>query len=138
MNKTFTTKITHYYGNIVRGIFITVAVILLIGLPQVTHLLQIPSFFAFCMIITLGIAAGITNPVQSESMVLNMYVSGVGLMLFAYLNWVFYFTNVTGFVFSLNQVIAVLFLIALYFSIKTFRGYKLSNRITIDTINETI
>lgn len=137
MNNTqLSTNISHYYGNIVRAIFIIIAIILLIGLPQVTHLLQIPGFFALCMIITLGIAAGITNPVQPESMIFNMYVSGFGLMLFAYMNWIFYFSNSLGFVFSVNQLIAVLFFIALYFCIKTFRGYKLSNRVTIDLTDE--
>jgi hypothetical protein len=113
---------SHYYGDLVRVIFVIGAAFILLGMPRITELLQVSVIFPILAIAILGVAAGITNPVQKFSLKFNVFVSVLFLIIFAYLAW-YSFTNEIGGVLELsNQVIALLFLIASYFSVKSLRG----------------
>lgn len=127
--------ITHYYGDIVRVIFITVAAIILFGLPQVIRVLHFPAVVAIFTVVILGIAAGVTNPIQPGSMFFNVLVSLFGLLAFAYTSVFMYANHLGGFLLVLNQIIAVAFLVAVYLSIKTYRGYLFADRTLVEKEN---
>lgn len=114
--------IPHYYGDIVRLIFIIGAIFVLLGIPTMTSILNIPAIIPIISVAVLGITAGITNPVQIFSLRLNVVISIIFLMFFAYMGWYSYTSGTTGFAGFINQVSAVLFLIASYFSVKSLRG----------------
>lgn len=114
--------IPHYYGDIVRVIFITGAVFMLWGISRMTELLNIPAWLSIVAIAILGISAGITNPVQKRSLQINAIISVVFMMIFAYVAWYAYNESIGKEVELANQIAAILFLGASYFSIKSLRG----------------
>ena len=117
-----TPRIPHYYGDAVRIIFVVGAAYILWGLPRMTELLGIPVILSIVAVAILGIAAGITNPVQKFSLRMNAVVSVVFLISFAYLSWYSYQESIGGVIEFANQLGAILFLVASYFSIKSLRG----------------
>ena len=130
-HNTMTTQekhIPHYYGDITRAIFILAGVIILIGFPAVTKQFNIPVIFAVIAIAVLAIAGGITNPVQYNSLVLSVWVALAGLIVFIYLSWFMREQGAGGIYLASNQLLAVLFLVASYLSIKSLRGYRPNTR----------
>lgn len=115
-------SIPHYYGDLVRIIFIIGAIFVLLGIPTMASIFNIPAIIPIISVAILGITAGITNPVQLFSLRLNVAVSVIFLIFFAYMGWYSYASGVGGFAGFINQVSAVLFLIASYFSVKSLRG----------------
>lgn len=114
--------IPHYYGNIVRVIFIVTAAYLLLGLPAMTALFGVPVIVSIIGVVILGAAAGITNPAKKFSLQLNVFVSLLFLVAFAYLAWFGYDNGFGTDVQIANQLAAVALLVASYFSIKSLRG----------------
>ncbi len=114
--------IPHYYGDLVRIIFVIGAVFVLLGIPFVTDILNIPAILPILAIAVLAVTAGITNPAQLFSLRLNVGVSIVFLIFFAYMGWYAYDAGLGGGVGLSNQIGAVLFLVASYFSVKSLRG----------------
>ena len=114
--------IPHYYGDAVRIIFIIGAVLILWGLTGMVSLLHIPIILPIVAVAALAIAAGITNPAQKFSLQLNAALSVIFLIAFAYTAWYAHEQNIGGSVEFANQIAAVLFLVASYFSIKSLRG----------------
>lgn len=111
----------HYYGDVVRVLFIVSAVILFA--MQFTGI-QLPfsSFGSILMILILVVAAGLTNPVQAWIHWANIFISGFCLLLFGGLSLDRY---QRGDLFPdgvLIGFLALLFLIALYSATKTLRG----------------
>jgi hypothetical protein len=111
----------HYYGDLVRKLFIVAAVFMVVTLP-IFYFTDIhePLAFSLGAIVILGVAAGLTSPGILLSVAINLCISIVGFFFFEYyavrasLYSPFFFTN---------QILALLFLIALYYSIKTLRGW---------------
>lgn len=118
-------SVPHYYGNIVRVIFIISAAYLLFGLPSMTELFQIPVIVSIIGVVVLGAAAGITNPAKKFSLQLNVFISLIFLAGFAYLAWFGYDNGFGMDVQIANQIAAVAFLAASYFSIKSLRGTRI-------------
>lgn len=122
MEPTTQKSFDHYYGDFVRVIFIAAAVFVLWGLPRITEIFDVSVVFPILTVVILGGAAGYTNPVKIRSLQLNVIVSGAFLVIFSYLAWYSYANNLGNVIEFSNQVGAVLFLFASYFSIKSFRG----------------
>ncbi len=114
--------IPHYYGDLVRIIFIIGAVFVLIGIPYMTKALGVPAIIPIIAVAMLGVTAGITNPIQLFSLRLNVAISVIFLIFFAYIGWYAYNEGGNGVIGFSNQVGAVLFLIASYYSVKSLRG----------------
>ncbi len=113
----------HYHGDAVRALFLTNAVLVF-----VTKFVAGTPMFSFgammLLILTLVIAAGITNPAQRWIHTVNMLVSIAGVLTFAWLS--FSRIESAAQLFSgdgLLAVIALLFLAALYLATRTVRGY---------------
>lgn len=114
---------THYYGDTVRIFLITGAVLMLVTLPVFRNLISMPLWLSLIAILAIGVAAGLTNPVRAGSAWLNVFIAGAALLIFEY-----YAVDAYGrygfgsFLFIADQLLALDFLIALYYSVKTVRG----------------
>lgn len=119
-------SLQHYYGDIVRYLFLSAGVLMLIGLPIFQDYINLPVIISVCAIAILGIAAGLTNPQQMMSATANFVVAIAGFIIFAYNSVVAYGNEIADDKFLLsNVVLGVLFLFALYFSMKTLRARML-------------
>ncbi|HRH24126.1 MAG TPA: hypothetical protein PK109_00855 [Candidatus Paceibacterota bacterium] len=112
---------SHYYGDIVRILFVVAAALLFlsqfIGEPFMT------SFSALTLAVILVVAAGLTNPVQAWIHWVNIFLSGLSLILFGAIAIARY--RETGTMFGSTAIVMILvlvFLFALYNAIKTLRG----------------
>lgn len=112
---------SHYYGDTVRILFVIAAALLFlsqfIGNPFMT------SFSALILAVILVIAAGLTNPVQSWIHWVNIFLSGLCLILFGSIAITRY--QETASIFGSTAIVMLLelvFLFALYSAIKTLRG----------------
>jgi hypothetical protein len=120
-------KSLHYYGDIVRDCFLVAALLMLIGLPWFVKYLTVPLPFSLLSIAVLALAAGLTNPVLYWSAIVNVVVSVAGFFVFeagavqAYVHY-----SPESKFFAANQLLAVIFVLALYYSVKTLRGFFLN------------
>lgn len=119
-------KKSHYYGDTVRKFFLIGAVFMLLSLPFMSAFLSIPLYVSILAAIGIGVFAGITNPQQAWAAVLDFLIALTAVIVFEYHAVSGYsaysFTHRT---FWVNQILAVNFLIALYFATKTVRGMLL-------------
>lgn len=116
----------HYYGDTVRKLFLVGAVFMLASLPAMSSYLPVPLYVSILAAICIGVFAGITNPLQTWAAVLDLLISLTAVVIFEYqaVNGyqMYSFTHRT---FWVNQILAIDFLIALYYSTKTVRGMLL-------------
>lgn len=118
----------HYYGNVVRLIFLASAVIMLIGLPAIIDYIGAPTLLSVIAILVLGLAAGLTNPKQRWDAAINIIISIVGFIVFeSYAVSMYQQHGTDNKFFITNLVLGFLFLFALYFSVKTWRGLLLDD-----------
>lgn len=115
-------KISHYYGDVVRKLFILAAVVMIGGLPFFINQIDQPLPVALVAIILIGAAAGLTSPRHSWTAVMNVIVAVSGVVIFERyaVDWHSSYGVADNF-FWINQLLAVIFLFALYFSLKTLR-----------------
>ena len=116
----------HYYGDTVRFLFMIAGVIMLITLPSFSRVLDIPVIISVASILVLALSAGLTNPKQKWDAGINVAIASIGFIVFETFGIMAYREGVLGkqgelFV-IVNIGLGLLFLIALYFSVKTLRG----------------
>ncbi len=116
--------LTHYYGNRVRQLFFVAAGIMLIGLPFVKSELAVPEFLSIVAVVVLDFLAGLTNPKQVWVNWANTVIAGLALVIFEVFAVRAYGAR-DAYFFAVNQGLALIFLIALYFNTKTLRGMLL-------------
>lgn len=113
----------HYYGDTVRSLFITGAIIMAIMLPIFTSQIPLPTPLAIGAIIIIGLMAGFTDPKRHWVAWVNVCICVITVLIAestaiqAYADY-----SAASLFFWFNQVIVVIFFIALYFSVKTLRG----------------
>ena len=117
---------SHYYGDIVRILFVVGAAFLFIsqfmGNPFVTPIA------ALIIAVILVVAAGLTNPVQTWIHWANVFLSGLLLIMFGSIAVTRYQETGTVILSTWLVIILVLvFLCALYSSVKTLRGVLMRN-----------
>lgn len=118
----------HYYGDIVRFLFMCAALVMVVGLPIVSNYIYLPTWVSVLGILVLGLAAGFTNPRQIWDAGANVVISSVGFFLFDLFTVESYIDiNLHTKFFVANIVLATIFLFATYFSVKTVRGLLLRN-----------
>lgn len=119
----------HYYGDAVRFLFMLAAIIMLVTLPFLSNKLPVPVYVSILVILLIGILAGITNPLQKWISVLNVAISVGASSTFEYYA-VKSFINyqATTLYFITNQILAFVFLFALYYGIKTLRAMYLKGK----------
>lgn len=116
-------KRQHYYGDTVRVLFVIGALIIIATLPFYADALPIPTLFSILAVLALVFFAGFTSPVQKGVMIVNLFLSVGALLIFEYAAVLSYATfSSTDWLFLVNQLLALNFLLATYFSSKTLRG----------------
>lgn len=105
------------------------AIIMLLTLPTFKDLLNVPVTVSVAAILLLGFAAGFTNPKQTWDAGINATISTVGFLIFeSAAVWTYqqhFNTDQAEKFFLTNIGLGLLFLIAIYFSVKTLRGLML-------------
>lgn len=110
----------HYHGDSVRTLFIIAALIMVLGLAFVVQNTTVPYSVSIVCILILGVSAGTTSQ-RIWSALLNAGVALVALLMFETYSVREYSVNgLTGF-FWLNELLSFIFLLALYFGIRTLR-----------------
>lgn len=125
--------IPHYYGDIVRKIFLICALIMLFTLPFIKGNLTSPIFYSILTILVLTFFAGMTNPKQKTVVISDVIVSVLSFGVFTY-QAVTRFEGFLTLFFITNLVLALLSLLAFYWSIKTIRWIKSPLKIPIENI----
>lgn len=122
-----TGPMSHYYGGQVRVLFLVAGLVQLLALPYVEEIISIPILVSTVAILLIVFFAGLTNPKQKWVALLNLIASVAGLLVFEYFAVITFDTSgVVSFFFWINQVLALLFFFALYYSSKTLRGMYLN------------
>jgi hypothetical protein len=116
-------QLFHYYGDEVRRLFLLGAVVMALTLPFFQDLIHQPLEVSLGAILIVGIAAGLTNPRQGWVAMMDIVISIVATLVFEYnavQNYSLYGSG-SG-LFWADQVLALIFLVALYYASKTLRG----------------
>lgn len=116
--------VAHYYGDHVRALFIVVGVLLLISIPLDKVLLPLNIMIGVAGVLLITVLAGFTNPRSRASVLADAAAGALMFLSFEYFAIEAYlgagtFLNI---IFLLRQGVALLSLLALYFSVKTLRG----------------
>lgn len=111
----------HYYGDIVRRLFLFGAVLMLFAFPLFSPAIPVEPTLNIIAIVLLSVMAGLTNPRQKWTLVIDIVVSIVAFAVPEY--YAITFSHLGGSpLFVINQFLAFCFLIALYFSVKSARN----------------
>ncbi len=121
LTDTVIEKIPHYHGDYVRQLMLAGVALMLIASPMYvnSYSAQIP-FIVFGAIIVVGLAA-ITNPRRRSIFVINSAITGALAAIYG-LWGLFGYPASSMTTFVLRVAIALLFLFAFYFSMKTLRA----------------
>lgn len=116
----------HYYGDIVRKLFLLAGLIMIITLPIFSDLISVPVVFSVIAIMVMAFLAGLQSPKKKSISLLNLAVAVVGYGIFQYQAF-YHYAYATTFTisrpfFAVNQILALLFFGALYYGSKTVRG----------------
>lgn len=110
----------------VRVLFMLAALVMVLSLPLINNLLPVNAFVSILIILGLGFLAGLTNPEQKWTVVLDTIIALVALSIFEYFAVnAFLEGSITNPLFYINQLLAIIFLFALYYSTKSVRGMML-------------
>ena len=112
----------HYYGDMVRALFLVGAVLMAVTLPFFSTQLPVPASIAIFIILIIGTIAGVTNPNQKWVLYTNVSISTVAFITFEYFATITFTNNYLSAFFILNQVLALIFFVAFYYSMKSLRG----------------
>lgn len=114
----------HYYGDVVRAFFLGAAVIMLLGAPFYSDDLstQLP-YIVVGAVVLVGLAA-LTNPRETWIVVLDVAAAGIGAI--SYESWALMQYHAEDPIqFVLREAPAIIFLLAFYYSVKTYRAMML-------------
>ncbi|MBI5405424.1 hypothetical protein HY972_00070 [Candidatus Kaiserbacteria bacterium] len=119
-------RIPHYHGDIVRVLFVVGAIVLIVAQSTGADL-PLTTAGAVVSAVLLVVAAGITNPTQSKIHWLNACIAVGGALLFGANAVGRYRAGISVFdtSFIYVEALALLSLIALYFTTRTIRGFYL-------------
>lgn len=114
-------SVSHYYGDIVRQLFVAGTGVMLLGSPFYgEHIRTELPFLIIGGVVLISLAA-LTNPHARAILHANAVAAGVALVVFQW--WaLFAYEDSSWAQFILREAIAVLFLGAFYFSMKTVRA----------------
>lgn len=131
------TEVPHYYGNLVRQLLILAAGVMFVAAPWYTNDLRVELPFILAGILVVVILAALINPHSKRIAAACAVASGVGMLIFG--SWAlfsFKFEYATWVALGLRELLALLFLGAFYFSMKTFRAMMLGKVGRKDVVGE--
>ncbi len=116
-------KVLHYHGDEVRMIFFISALVLIVAQSTGAEL-PLSTIGAVIAAVLLVIAAGVTSPGQSSIHWFNGFLAVIGTVLFGTAAVEHYRAGMSIFdaSFAYTEALALLSLIALYFTTRTVRG----------------
>ena len=127
--------IPHYYGDSVRQLLLGAAALMLIFSPLYSDVLRVQFPFIIIGALLAAAFAALMNPRDKWVVLGSAIVSGTGLVIYAM--WGMYgYQNVEPVAFMLRVLVAVIFLFAFYFSMKTLRAFMLRQIGKRETIDE--
>ena len=116
--------VAHYYGDTIRQIFVAAAALMLIGAPFYADNLKSELPFVVGGALVLIALAAVTNPHSKNVAAANAIAAGVGLLIYEI--WALYeYDTVYSSAFLLRELLAIMFLAAFYYSMKTLRAFIL-------------
>ncbi|KND48493.1 MAG: hypothetical protein AB200_02045 [Parcubacteria bacterium C7867-005] len=113
----------HYYGDKVRSLLIGAGIIMILTMPFFSGLLPKPAFFSILAVLLLVVLSGLISPAQKVLVALTTLVSAGAFIAFEY-----YAVSASQMYgsgspfFLVNQLLALIFLLATYFGTKSIRG----------------
>ena len=119
----------HYYGDIVRRLFLLGGAIMLLSYPFFETLTSVPVWGVTIFILVISIVAGLQSPRYRWSAIINTGIATFAFCSFEYKAASFYLSDRYWdhpFFFWANQFLALIFFFAVYFSIKSTRANKKS------------
>jgi len=127
--------IPHYYGDSVRQLLLGAAALMLIFSPLYSDVLRQQFPFIIIGALLAAAFAALMNPRDKWVVLGSAIVSGTGLVIYAM--WGMYgYKNVEPVAFMLRVLVAVIFLFAFYFSMKTLRAFMLRQIGKRETMDE--
>jgi hypothetical protein len=119
-------EIPHYHGDSVRILFVLSAVVIIVAQSTGAEL-PFTTFEAVLAAIVLVVTAGVTNPKQGWIHWLNALLAVWGTLAFGTSAIAHYRTGMNFFdpSFTYIEALALLSLLALYFTTRTIRGFHL-------------
>ena len=117
----------HYYGDTVRAIFLIAGVVMIVTFPFFSNLTPVPVPLSILSMVILVVFGGLLNPVKSFLPFLDIIIPIAGFVFFEY-QATYTYSNIAPVdvrvpeFFWINQILAVLFFVAIYLSVKTARG----------------
>lgn len=117
-------SVPHYYGDIVRRLFVLAAAVMSFSAPFYTSNLRVALPFVVLGAIVLLAIAALMNPHKKIIIIAGAVAAGVGMLI--YETWaLFDYKTSTWEEFILRQILAFVFMSAFYFSMKTLRAFVL-------------
>ena len=116
----------HYYGRIVRKLFLFGGFLMLLSLPFFADKIPVNIAVSISAIVLIGLVAGLLSPIARSAVVLDLVASLVATAVFEYQSVLLHtagFATQSDFIFFLiNQVLAINFFVSTYYGSKTVRG----------------
>ena len=113
--------VPHYHGDTIRLFFLAGGVIILAMLPFFKELLPVGTKVLPVFVVLIALGGAIVNPFQKWIVVVDLLIAAIAVILFEYAAVIGY--GVDPFLLSLGrQVLAIIFLFALYYSGRTLRA----------------
>lgn len=124
----------HYYGDLVRRLFLAGGVVILFTLPFLWTLVPILTLLGALAVVGLVFQAGITTPRKEWTAYANTVIAGLALVVFEY-SAIFNYTRIhktdaNEVLFYMAQLLAIIFFFAFYFASKTMRAMLLHEQVT--------
>jgi len=110
--------IEHYYGDIVRQLFLIAAVLILMSIPLYAELLPYALAVQTLVVVVVAIFAALTNPFKKWILVGDAVIAVLGLLAFE-VAAISAYVEKMYLLFAAREALALVFLFALYFSVKT-------------------
>lgn len=119
----------HYYGDIVRKLFLGAGVLMMVSLAFFSPLIKVPLVISVIAIILVASLSGLESPNHKWVVIINTVASAIGCGFFQYTSVNYYMTSTTAMdidwvFFMVNEVLSIIFFLALYYSSKTVRAWK--------------
>ncbi len=114
-------QIPHYYGDHVRALFVAASALWLVSLPFFPSILPFDPVLQVISIVIVVVFAALTNPRKIWILTYDTLIAGMGVVIFE-VTAIYYFSVSTWIEFFVREALVILFLLALYMSIKTLRA----------------
>ncbi|HVN26261.1 MAG TPA: hypothetical protein VMT99_01225 [Candidatus Paceibacterota bacterium] len=113
--------VRHYHGPVVRKLFLTGAVIIMVTVPFFQGIDIYPLWLSIFAIILLALGAAFTSRENRWSTTFDLAVAALNVTIFEY-NAVNAYASAHYAYFTVSQVLALIFLLALYYAARTTWG----------------